>query len=329
MRINAYAALEKGGELQPYSYEGRAPGPFDVVVRISHCGFCHTDLHYILGEHYPSKYPLVPGHEIVGTVEATGNMMRHRQGQRVGVSYQYSSCLECYYCLRGKEHLCDKKRATILSGGGFADRLVADGRFVYEIPAALRSEEAAPLLCAGLTVFKALRNAGTKPEDKVGVLGIGGLGHLAIRFATAMGCEVTAFSHSTEKENDAKAFGASHFADPSLGGKEMVDVLLITSSAKIDVTKLLGMLRKEGRLVVLSRAAEDLLVPAGSLMFGEKWMGGSITGSRADIVEMLGFAARHHIVPMLEVMPMDKCNEAMQRLKANKARYRIVLSNEG
>jgi uncharacterized zinc-type alcohol dehydrogenase-like protein len=329
MKVQAYAAMEKGGALVHYSYEARAPGPFDIVIRISHCGFCHTDLHYILGEHYPSRYPLVPGHEIVGEVEAAGSMMKHRLGQRVGVGYQYSSCLECYYCLRGKEHLCEKKRATVLSGGGFADRIVADGRFAFEIPSAMRSEHASPLLCAGLTVYKTLRNAGVTPDDRVGVSGIGGLGHLAISFAAAMGCEVTAFSHSPEKEEDAISLGARHFMSLDQAGKESIDILLVTSSSRLDAEKALGLLRKEGRMAVLSRGAEDMIVPAGSLMYGERWMGGSITGSRADMIEMLAFAERHAIRPLVEIMPMAKCNEAMERMKANQARYRIVLSNEG
>jgi uncharacterized zinc-type alcohol dehydrogenase-like protein len=329
MKVQAYAAMEKGGRLTPYAHEAKAPGPFDVVVRISHCGFCHTDLHYILGEHYPSRYPLVPGHEIVGEVEAAGSMMKHRLGQRVGVGYQYSACLECYYCLRGKEHLCEKKRATVLSGGGFADRIVADGRFAFEIPSGMKSEHAAPLLCAGLTVYKTLRNAGVTPDDRVGVLGIGGLGHLAIGFAAAMGCEVTAFSHSPEKKADAMSFGARRFMSLDQAGKESIDILLVTSSSRLDAEMALGILRKEGRMAILSRGAEQLVVPAGSLMYGERWMGGSITGSRADMIEMLAFAERHNIMPLVEIMPMAKCNEAMERMKANLARYRIVLSNEG
>jgi uncharacterized zinc-type alcohol dehydrogenase-like protein len=329
MRINAYAAMAKGGGLVQHAYEAPPLGPFDVQVRITHCGFCHTDLHYIMGEHYPSRYPLVPGHEIVGEVEAAGGMMRHRLGERVGVGYQYSACMDCGYCLRGKEHLCERKRATILSGGGFADRIVADGRFAFAIPSGMRSEDAAPLLCAGLTVYKALRNAGVRADDAVGVIGVGGLGHLAIAFAAAMGCDVVAFSNSPDKRADAVAMGADRFCGPSEVGDEMVDALLVTSSVGIDAERLLAALRKEGRLVILSRGAGDLRVPAGSLMRGEKWMGGSAIGSRSDAADMLTFAERHGIRPMIEKMPMKECDRAMQKLKANEARYRIVLCNEG
>ncbi len=335
MKVRAYAAKSKGAKLEPINIEMGPLGPFDVLIKVSHCGLCHTDVHYILEEHYFAPYPLVPGHEIVGTVVSGGEMVDPTLiGSRVGVGYQHSSCLSCEWCLRSTDQLCKKKTTTIGSGhGGFAEMTVADSRFVHPIPDGMASEHAAPLLCAGLTVYGAMTSNGIGPEQRVGVEGIGGLGHIAIMFASAMGCEVTAFSSSPGKEGEALSMGASHFvnvhdAAALRGAAESVDIVLCTSSSNMGITGLLPTVRPMGKVVLLSRTSGDVTITSEHLMNTKRSLTGSITGSRSDMREMLMFAARHNIRPWVEVEPMSKCNEAIERLLANQVRYRVVLRTE-
>jgi uncharacterized zinc-type alcohol dehydrogenase-like protein len=213
MPIKAFAALEAKSRLQAFEVPVTPLGEQDVLVTISHCGLCHSDIHLIDNDWQVSSYPLVPGHEVIGTVSKRGAGVQHLQlGQRVGIGWQRSACLTCEYCIRGDENLCTAQQATCVGHfGGFASAIQIDGRFAFPIPEALRSEQAAPLLCGGITVYAPLRTYGITPNMKIGVIGIGGLGHLALQFARAFGCDVTAFSSTPDKEAEAIHFGAHHF----------------------------------------------------------------------------------------------------------------------
>lgn len=206
MKISAYAAHEEKGSLHSFEYETLALAPDEVEVMVSHCGICHSDVHLVDNDWGVSDFPLVPGHEVIGTVAALGSAVSEfKVGQRVGIGWQCGSCLECDDCRRGEENLCSKSQPVAVGHyGGFADRVRSNARFVFPIPDALSSENAAPLLCGGITVYSPFRHYDVKPYMKVGVIGIGGLGHLALQFARAFGCEVTAFSHDPSKEKEAR-----------------------------------------------------------------------------------------------------------------------------
>lgn len=334
MKIEAYAAHRAGGRLEPFSYTAGEVGPWDVRVRISHCGICHSDVHLIDNDWQMTGYPLVPGHEIVGTIEEVGASVRHLEvGQRVGIGWQRSSCMTCRECSEGRENLCSSNQATCVGNhGGFADAIVSDSRFAFPIPEGLDSENAAPLLCAGATVYSPFRNYRVKPSMKVGVIGIGGLGHLALQFARAMGCEVTAFSSSPDKAGEAERFGANHFY-PSADSKGLerlagrYDFLLATVFAPLDWPAFLNLLRPGGNLCFVGAVAEPIPVPVFPLVIGERQITGSVIGSRASIAEMLEFSARHRIQARTERMPFEEVNSAVNRVRESRARYRVVLAN--
>ncbi|MGZ8886460.1 MAG: NAD(P)-dependent alcohol dehydrogenase [Halobacteriota archaeon] len=238
MDIHAFAALGPGAALHPFDYELRELRPYEIDIEVSHCGVCHSDIHLIDNDWNISHYPLVPGHEIVGAVRATGvKVKRLSVGKRVGVGWQSGSCLRCEWCLNGYENLCRNKVLTCVKRyGGFADFVRTDSRFAFTIPDSLDSASAAPLLCAGLTVYAPMKRIGLRPHDHVGIVGIGGLGHIALQFARAMDCEVTAFSTNPKKEEDSFAFGADHFVNSRnenemQGTKRTLDFILLTASA--------------------------------------------------------------------------------------------------
>lgn len=213
MEIQSFAAQEKGATLLPFTYTSNSLDPWEIGIEITHCGICHSDLHLIDDDWGLSQYPLVPGHEIVGIVKELSKEISHLQkGDRVGVGWQCSSCFNCRWCSIGEEQVCKDIKATCVDQyGGYANYIRTDGRFAFPIPASLESELTAPLLCGGATLFTPLKRFHMGPNKKVGIIGIGGLGHMALQFARAFGCEVTAFSHSPEKEKEAKQFGAHHF----------------------------------------------------------------------------------------------------------------------
>ena len=238
MHIHAFAARGPGAALHPFAYELRELGAYEIDIELSHCGVCHSDIHLIDNDWNISHYPLVPGHEIVGIVRATGFKVKQLSvGQRVGVGWQSGSCLRCEWCLNGYENLCRNKVLTCVKRyGGFADFVRSDSRFAFAIPDSLDSASAAPLLCAGLTVYAPMKRFGLHPHHCVGIVGIGGLGHIALQFAHALDCEVTAFSTHPQKEEDSFAFGADHFVNSSdenemLKTKRTLDFILSTASA--------------------------------------------------------------------------------------------------
>ncbi len=330
--IRAFAAHAARGRLEPFMYEPAPLGAQEVEIHISHCGMCHTDLHYLDNDWGNSSYPLIPGHEIVGVISAVGTAVTQLTlRQRVGVGYQSGSCMECERCLSGQENLCERKELTCRGRpGGYADFIRVDSRFVFPLPAALASETAAPLLCAGVTVYAALQAAALRPGQHVGVLGIGGLGHIALQFARALGYEVTAFSTSPDKEADARRFGAHHFIhnqEPTRleSTHNTFDLLLSTVTARLDWSTYVNLLRPNGRLHFVGSLAGSLDVPAGLLIAGQKSLSGSLIGSRATLREMLELAAQHNIQAETEVVPITEVNVALDKVRHHEARYRMVL----
>jgi uncharacterized zinc-type alcohol dehydrogenase-like protein len=328
MKISAYAALSSKGRLQPYTYEPAPLQPFEILIKTTHCGLCHSDVHLIDDDWKRSRYPLVPGHEVIGQIVEKGEAVHFlKLGERVGVSWIRSSCLVCPTCLSGDTNLCPSKTTTCNGHfGGFADHLVADARFSFPIPEGIDSAHAAPLLCAGATVYTPLRDLGIQPSHTVAVLGIGGLGHLALQFAKGFGCETSAISTTRSKEKDAKKFGADHFYVLSeLPPQSKFDLILSTVHADLNWNEILLLLKPKGALCFLGRPASSISIEVAPLISGGRRITGSSTANRSHMMEMLEMAARCKIHPQIEVMPLSKVNKAIDRLKANEARYRIVL----
>lgn len=332
MSFSAFAALAAKQSLVPYSYEPRELDPHAVEIEISHCGICHSDLHLIDNDWATSVYPLVPGHEIVGTVAAVGSDSALRVGERVGVGWQRSSCHQCEQCLSGNENLCPRQEATCVGHmGGFADRIRVDGRFAFPLPKGLDAATTAPLLCAGVTVFAPLRRWRVSSGARVGVIGIGGLGHLALRFLRAMGCETTAFTSSPDKSQAALAFGATDVAS-STNVRELrtlanrFDFLLCTVPARLDWISYVQTLKPNGVLCLVGAPPGLLQLPAAQLLTSQRVICGSDIGSPAAIREMLTFAKEHSIGAQVETAPVAQVNSALQRVRENRARYRMVLT---
>ncbi len=330
--IKAYQCPKQGATLSPFEYEPSPLGPHDISIKISHCGICHSDIHLIDNDWELTEYPLVPGHEIVGTVLEKGPLVDHLEvGQRIGIGWQGKSCMGCEWCLSGDENLCADQEGTCVGHyGGFADGIVADGRFAFVLPDSLPSAPTAPLLCGGATVFAPFIEHKIGPTMKVAVVGIGGLGHLALQFAHAFGCELTALSSNPEKEKEAKAFGADHFIciqDPAALEKVQrhFDFILSSSISSLDWTGFLAALRPRGKLCLLGGLEKNVDTSVANLVGGRKVICGSNIGSRPVIKQMLTFAARHNILPQIEEFPIEKVNEAIAKVRAGKMRYRAVL----
>jgi alcohol/geraniol dehydrogenase (NADP+) len=308
-----------------------ALGAEDVEVEVEHCGLCHSDLSVLNNEWGVSQYPAILGHEVIGRIAALGpNAKGLEVGQRVGVGWNSGSCMHCRQCLSGNHHLCPQVQATIVGHrGGFATHIRSHWAWAIPLPEKLNFAEAGPLLCGGVTVFAPLAMH-AKPIDRVGIIGIGGLGHMAVKFAAAYGCDVTAFTSSESKFDEAKGFGANHVvssrdsaAIKKLGGS--FDLLISTVNAKLDWDAIIGTLAPNGRLHVVGAVLEPIPVAAFSLIMQQRSLSGSPTGSPVAIETMLDFAARHDVAPQTEHFPMSKINEAFARLESGKARYRIIL----
>jgi uncharacterized zinc-type alcohol dehydrogenase-like protein len=332
MQITGYATDSKGGQLRPIKYTLRELGPNDVLLRISHCGICHSDIHLIDDDWGITQFPLVPGHEIIGEVEATGTAVkRFAPGMRVGVGWQHRCCGDCEWCLKGDENLCAGSEGVCVTGyGGFSEALVCDQRFVFAIPDAVDPVTAAPLLCGGITVYTPFQAFDVRPTMSVGIIGIGGLGHLAIQFARAMGCEVTALSTSADKEEEARALGAQHFvhsrqegALEGLAGR--FDFILSTITAAIDWAPYIQALRPRGRLCFVGAAGDTISVPTFGLILGQRSVCGSPIGSPQMIREMFHFAERSGVHARTETFALKDVNQALDHVRKNQARYRVVL----
>jgi uncharacterized zinc-type alcohol dehydrogenase-like protein len=332
--INGLAVYAAGAHLLPYKFDAGELKPNEVAIRITHCGVCHSDVHLIDNDWGFSKYPFIPGHEIVGRVIAAGSDVKDRViGERVGVGWQADSCGICEWCRQGDEHLCAKSQPTCVGrNGGYADMVRVNSRFAIPVPEVLESENVAPLLCGGITVYSPLRNHGVRPSSRVGVIGIGGLGHMGLQFAHAFGAEVTAFSTSKDKEAEAKTLGAHHFVNTrdTAALKKVAgsfDFLLCTVSADQDWQGYVNALRPKGTLCVVGASPSAMQILPFSLISGQKAVAGSPTGSPRDLHEMLDVAARHGVKAITERFAMSAANEAVARVKKNQVRYRAVLAN--
>jgi len=309
-------------------------GPLEaenVQIAVEHCGLCHSDLSVLNNEWGISQYPAILGHEVIGRITDVGpNVKGLTVGQRVGVGWNSGSCMHCRQCMSGNHHLCPHVQPTIIGHrGGFATHIRSHWAWAIPLPEQLNFTEAGPLLCGGITVFSPLAMF-AKSTDRVGIVGIGGLGHIAVKFAAAYGCDVTAFTSSESKFDEARGFGANHVfsstdsaAIRKLGSS--FDLLISTVNAKLDWDTMIGTLAPNGRLHVVGAVLEPIPVSAFSLIFQQRSVSGSPTGSPVAIETMLDFASRHNIVPQTEHFPMSRINEAFARLESGKARYRIVL----
>ena len=333
-QIQGLAVHAAGAELLSFKYDPGKLGLKEVEIAITHCGICHSDLHLISNDWGISQYPFIPGHEIIGNVTAVGAEVRSLEtGQRVGLGWQSNSCGICEWCTRGMENLCPASEGTCVHRhGGYADSVRANARFVFPIPDALDSEHAAPLLCGGITVYNPLRIHGVNPSSRVGIVGVGGLGHLAIQFARAFGAEVTAFSTSVEKEEEARALGAHNFVNSreSKALKEAAgtqDFILNTANADQDWGAYVQALRPTGTLCFVGVPPSPVSLQAFPLISGQRSIGGSPIGSPYRIKEMLDVAARHGVKAITESFPMAQANTAIEKVKKGKVRYRAVLAN--
>lgn len=334
-QFHAFAATKPKGTLEPYTFEAGELGPEEIEIKVTHCGICHSDLSMLDNDWGMSTYPFVPGHEVVGIVAAVGSHAKGlKVGQRVGVGWSALSCLSCPQCLAGDHNLCPTTQGTIVGRhGGFADRLRVQWVWARPIPEGLAMEKAGPLLCGGVTVFAPFLAYNISPTARVGVIGIGGLGHMALQFANKWGCEVHAFTTSDSKEAEAKKLGAHHVhntrnADALKKIAGSLDLIISTINVPLDLPGLLDTLAPKGRLHVVGAVLEPMPLPAMSLIFGQRSISGSPTGGPVALDAMLQFSARHGIAPVTEKFPMSKVNEAFEHLRAGKARYRIVLEND-
>lgn len=333
--FHAYAATQPHAALEPFEYDPGDLGLEEVEIQVTHCGICHSDISMLDNDWGMSKFPFVPGHEAVGTVVALGQEAKGLKiGQRVGVGWSAYSCLACPECLSGHHNLCAQNIGTIVGRhGGFADRLRVQWTWARPLPDALDPAKAGPLMCGGITVFAPFLQHNLPSTARVGVIGIGGLGHLALQFANKWGCEVHAFTTSDSKEQEARQLGAHYVHNTKREGELQkivgsLDLIISTINVPIDVPGLLGALRPRGVLHVVGAILEPMPVPAFGLIMGTKSISGSPTGSPTAIDRMLEFSARHSVAPITETFPMSKVNDALEHLRAGKARYRIVLVND-
>ena len=331
-RVAGWAAMAVGRPLEPLTYDAPPLGEHDVRVAVSHCGLCFTDIQAIDDYYGITAYPFVPGHEIVGFVDARGSGVSELEiGERVGIGWQGRCCGRCAWCIRGEEQLCSEiaDAGTWEHHGGFASSVTVDAGFAYPLPEALPSDVAAVLMCAGISVYAPLRTYAAAARRSVGIYGVGGLGHLAIQFAHALGCEVTALSSSPAKEPEARALGADSFI--ATGDRARMrpldyafDIVLCTAHGDIDWEELLMTLDKRGRLVLVGFPGVSM--NSTDLVAHELSVTGSFIGNRATMREMLAFAEEHAITPRIEQLPMPRVNQAIERLKENRVRYRLVLT---
>lgn len=336
-----YATTAATLPLGPFSFDRREPRPRDVLIEIMYCGVCHSDIHTARNEWGGTIYPLVPGHEIVGRVARVGSeVTRFAEGDIAGVGCFVNSCRECDSCLDGEEQYCERHLVMTYSGlehdmktptfGGYSSQIVVDENYVLEIPDNLPLEGVAPLLCAGITTYSPLRRFKVGPGQRVGVVGLGGLGHMAVKIAAAMGAKVTVFSTSSSKEADARRLGADDFVitkDPknlaSLAAS--FDFIIDTVSAQHDLNALLGLLRRHGSMVLVGAPPQPAAVSAFSIIMKGRVLAGSLIGGIRETQEMLNFCATHGITSDVEVIPIQDIETAYERTHKGDVRYRFVI----
>lgn len=333
--VKAYATKEAKGEFVPFEFELADLPPDEVDIAVESCGICHSDLNMLEDEWGIAKFPLIPGHEVIGKVSAVGEHIKHLAvGDRVGLGWHSGYCMVCDQCLGGDHNLCAKAEPTIAGRhGGFADTVRAKAASVVKLPGRLNAKEAGPLLCGGIAVFNPLVQLGIPPTASVGVIGIGGLGHLGLKFANAWGCHVTAFT-SESKMHEAREMGAhdtinSRDPDAIKAAADRFDLVLSTVNVSLDWNAVLATLKPRGRLQMPGAVTEPLDVNVmPHMMFNQLSVGSSPVGAPVTIRKMLDFAARHNLTPVNEHFPMSKVNDAFEHLRSGNARYRIVLDQE-
>lgn len=340
MTVTAYAAASPTADILRTTIERRDVGPADVLIEIAYAGICHSDIHTVRGDWGPQVYPLTVGHEIAGVVSAVGSSVTTwAVGDRVGVGCMVNSCRECVNCTAGLEQYCENgnvgtyaivDRDGTVTQGGYSTHIVVDRDFVLRIPDALDLADAAPLLCAGITTYSPLKHWSAAPGRKVAVVGMGGLGHLGVKLAVALGADVTVLSQSLAKEADGRAFGAAQYyatSDPATFEKlkNEFDLILNTVSADIDLEAYLRLLRLDGVLVNVGAPPEPLPIPVFALFGNRRSFAGSSIGGIRETQEMLDFCAEHGVVPETELIAADQITEAWQRVLTSDVRYRFVI----
>ncbi len=334
MSIKAFAATAAGKPLEPFEYDPGELLPDEVEIDVDYCGLCHSDLSMANNDWGISTYPFVPGHEVVGKIATVGEQVKHLQtGQKVGLGWKARSCMVCPECMSGNHHRCPNGNDTIVGrNGGFANKVRCQGAWAIPIPENVEAAKVGPMFCGGITVFNPLILSDVSPMHHVAVVGIGGLGHMALQFAKAWGCEVTAFSTSPDKEEETKEMGAHHFVNSK--DKEALelaagkyDLVLVTVNAMLDWDSYVNLLKPGGRLHIVG-AIPKIEATWFPVIAGERTIGGSPIGSPELSRKMLEFGGRHGIAPVVEEMPMSKVNDALEHLESGKARYRIVLKND-
>jgi uncharacterized zinc-type alcohol dehydrogenase-like protein len=333
--IKAYAAKSAGAHLEPFEFTPKPLGDEEVDVAVDYCGICHSDLSMIHNNWGMAQFPIVPGHEISGRVVAAGPKAKNLKiGDRVGIGWSSGSCMSCPDCMSGDQNLCASNEGVIVGRhGGFAERVRAHWAWTVPIPEALDPAKVGPLFCGGITVFNPLVQCGVQPTDRVGVVGVGGLGHLAVQFLNKWGCEVTAFSSSPTKAEELRKLGAHHVVDSRDPGQlkplaRSLDFILVTVNVPLDWNAYIETLAPRGRLHYVGAVMEPLNVGVFPLLLGQRSISASPLGSPTTTADMLDFCARHDISPVVEEFPMSKVNEAIAHLESGKARYRIVLKND-
>jgi uncharacterized zinc-type alcohol dehydrogenase-like protein len=344
-QVLAYGARAANASLEPMTIERRDPAPHDVEIKILYCGICHSDLHKVRNDWGSTHYPIVPGHEIIGRVAALGSeASRYREGDLVGVGCLVDSCRACPACKAGHEMFCEQgatisfdspeKGRNTWSYGGYSTSVVVDERYVLRMPKTLDPAKAAPLLCGGITTYSPLRQFGCKPGVSVAVVGLGGLGHLAVRLAASMGAEVTVISTSRAKERDATRLGARRFI--AMGEREALDtgggrfdLILDTVSGPHDLDALAGTLRSFGTLVLVGLPGQGAPVDATGLIHGNKRVAGSNIGGIPETQEMLDYCGEHGIVADIETISASQINDAYARMDRGDVRYRFVIDLTG
>ncbi|MEY3254595.1 MAG: hypothetical protein RJA01_601 [Actinomycetota bacterium] len=341
MKSKGYAVLEAKAELVPFEFERRALGRNDVGFEILYAGICHSDIHQAREEWGAALFPMVPGHEIVGVVTSTGeDVSKFSVGDRIGVGVFIDSCRNCENCVRGLQQYClegmtgtyngYERNSSQIAFGGYSNYFVIDQDFAVKVPNSLELSAVAPLLCAGITLYSPLRHWKAQPGQRIAIMGLGGLGHMGVKFASALGAEVTVLSHSKTKEADARRMGATHFvdtqnADWNKGLKKQFDLVLNTVSADLDLEPYLSTLKTDGTLVVIGLPGKPYSVNSGTLLDGRRSIAGSMIGGIPELQEMLEFCGNHNIVSDVEVITADYINVAYERTVASDVRYRFVI----
>jgi uncharacterized zinc-type alcohol dehydrogenase-like protein len=339
--VHSYACKQAKGPLTSYAFERREPSDHDVVIDIQYCGICHSDIHQVSDEWGGSAFPMVPGHEIAGIVSQVGtNVSHYKMGERVGVGCFVDSCRKCSSCYDGLEQYCIERCTLTYNGverdgktptqGGYSNKIVVNENYVLRIPDDLPLPRAAPLMCAGITLYSPLMHWNAGPGKRVAIIGLGGLGHMGVKIAHALGAEVTVLSHSLNKQEDGRRMGADHFfatSDPKTFEKLKgnFDIIINTVSVELDMNNFLNLLRLDGTMVIVGLPEKELSFGAFSLTNARRRLAGSVIGGIQETQEMLEFCNKHNIYCDIELTPIQKVNEAYQRVVNSDVKYRFVI----